>query len=98
LASDEECMCYVREYVPLAGLTDDRNVRDQLVPLARGWMAAALRKRRSDAEARVLTLSITATTELSVARSAARVSFYERARHAVLTLNPGERRCWATYY
>ena len=47
-------MCYVREYVRLAGLTDDRNVRDQLVALARDWMAAALRKRRSDAEARVL--------------------------------------------
>lgn len=55
MAPDEECMCYVREYVRLAGLTDNRNVRDQLVALARDWMSAALRKRRSDAKARVLT-------------------------------------------
>jgi hypothetical protein len=56
MASDEECMCYVREYVRLAGLTDNRNVRDQLIALARGWVAAAQRERRSDADARILTL------------------------------------------
>ena len=94
-------MCYVREYVRLAGLTDDRNVRDQLVALARDWMAAALRKRRSDAEAPRAHLSITATTELSVARSAARVSFLNERATLCLPLTPlkgGERRCWATYY
>jgi hypothetical protein len=52
MASDEECMCYVREYLRLAGLTDDRNVRDQLLDLARGWMAVALSER---SHARVLT-------------------------------------------
>src|SRR5204862_7927873 len=50
VASDEECMCYIREYVRLAG-----HVRDQLVALARDWLSAA-RKRRADAEARVLTV------------------------------------------
>jgi hypothetical protein len=53
LASDEECMAHARECVRLAGLTDDRKVRDQLLDLARGWIVAALRERRSDA--RVLT-------------------------------------------
>jgi hypothetical protein len=59
MASDEECMCHGRECVRLAGLTDDRNVRDELLDLARGWMAAALRERRMADErrsdARVLT-------------------------------------------
>jgi hypothetical protein len=52
MVSDEKCMCYVREYVRLAGLTDNRNVRDQLVDLARKWLAAALRE---PSDANVLT-------------------------------------------
>jgi hypothetical protein len=56
MASDEEYMCCVREYVRLAGLTDNRNVRDQLIAFARGWVAAAQRERRGDADARILTL------------------------------------------
>ena len=55
MVSDEVYMAHARECVRLAGLTDDLKVRDQLIDLARGWMAAALRERRSDA--RVLTQS-----------------------------------------
>jgi hypothetical protein len=55
-SSDEECMCCAREYVRLAGLTDNLYVRDQLIDFARGWMVAAQRKGRSD-DARVVTLS-----------------------------------------
>ena len=51
MASEEECMAHARECVRLAGLTDDLNVRDQLIDLARSWVAAALRER---SDARVL--------------------------------------------
>ena len=37
----------------LAGLTDNRNVQDQLIAFAREWVAAAQRERRSDAGARI---------------------------------------------
>jgi hypothetical protein len=56
MASDEDCMCYAREYVRLAGLTNYRTVRDQLLDLARGWMAVAQRARLRSDDARVLTL------------------------------------------
>jgi hypothetical protein len=46
-------MCYAREYVRLAALTDLLPVKDQLIEQARGWVGAALRERRSD-DARVL--------------------------------------------
>ena len=69
-------MCYVREYVRLAGLTDNRNVRDQLITLARDWLSATLRKRCTDAEARA-DLYVKAATELSVATSVTRFLFYD---------------------
>ena len=37
-------MRHAAECVRLAGLTDDLNVRDQLVELAQGWIAAAQRE------------------------------------------------------
>jgi hypothetical protein len=41
MATDEKCMAYARECVRLAGLTDDRNVQDQLLDLALGWLVSA---------------------------------------------------------
>ena len=38
---DEKCMAHARECVRLAGLTDDQEVRDQLIALARDWIVAA---------------------------------------------------------
>ena len=52
MPSDNEFMCNAEEYVRLAGLTDDLIVRDQLLNMAQGWMAAAQQKRRTDAERR----------------------------------------------
>jgi phosphopantothenoylcysteine synthetase/decarboxylase len=44
---DEKCMAHARECVWLAGLTDDQEVRDQLIALARDWIVAA---RKEDEE------------------------------------------------
>jgi phosphopantothenoylcysteine synthetase/decarboxylase len=44
---DEKCMAHARECVRLAGLTDDQEVRDQLIALARDWIVAA---RKEDEE------------------------------------------------
>ena len=49
MATDDECLRYAHEYARLAGLTKHRNVRDQLIDLARGWTAVAQSERRSDA-------------------------------------------------
>ena len=49
MATDDECLRYAHEYARLAGLTKHRNVRDQLIDLARGWTAVAQYERRSDA-------------------------------------------------
>ena len=49
-------MCCAREYVRLAGLTDNLKVRDQLIDFARGWMATAQGEGRRD-QARVVTLA-----------------------------------------
>jgi len=49
MATDDECLRVAREYARLAGLTKHRNVRDQLLDLARGWTAIAQHERRSDA-------------------------------------------------
>ena len=38
----KECMEYARECVRLAGLTDDQQIRDQLLNMAREWMGAAI--------------------------------------------------------
>jgi hypothetical protein len=43
---DEKCMAHARECVRLAGLTDDQEVRDQLIALARDWIVAAMRKKK----------------------------------------------------
>jgi phosphopantothenoylcysteine synthetase/decarboxylase len=45
---DEKCMAHARECVRLAGLTDDQEVRDQLIALARDWMIAARKKEEED--------------------------------------------------
>jgi hypothetical protein len=42
MTSDEECVEYARECVRLAGLTKDLQLRDQLLNMAREWMAAAM--------------------------------------------------------
>ena len=49
MGTDDECLRYAHEYARLAGLTNYRNVRDQLIGLARGWTAVAQYERRSDA-------------------------------------------------
>jgi hypothetical protein len=53
MATDDERLRVAHEYTRLAGLTKERNVRDQLLDLARGWTAIAQHERRSD-DARVL--------------------------------------------
>ena len=42
MTTDKECMEYARECVRLAGLTDDQQIRDQLLNMAREWMGAAM--------------------------------------------------------
>jgi len=49
MATENECLRVAHEYARLAGLTKHRNVRDQLLDLARGWTAIAQHERRSDA-------------------------------------------------
>jgi hypothetical protein len=56
LNSDKECMRHAAECVHLAGLTDDLNVRDQLVELAKDWISAAQRQRPCGNDERVGTL------------------------------------------
>ena len=45
---DEKCLAHARECVRLAGLTDDQEVRDQLIALARDWLVAARKKEEED--------------------------------------------------
>jgi phosphopantothenoylcysteine synthetase/decarboxylase len=45
---DEKCMAHARECVRLAGLTDDQEVRDQLIALARDWIVAARKKEEEE--------------------------------------------------
>jgi len=45
---DQKCMAHARECVRLAGLTDDQEVRDQLITLARGWIVAARKEEEED--------------------------------------------------
>jgi hypothetical protein len=42
MATDKEMEGYARECVRLAGLTDDSEIRDQLMQMARDWMADAM--------------------------------------------------------
>jgi hypothetical protein len=51
MASYEECMCQAHECVRLAGLTDDRVVRDQIIEVAKNSIRAAV---RAESEARVI--------------------------------------------
>ena len=51
MATDEECVGYARECVRLAGLCTDQEVRDQLLEMARNWMAEAMHERCKDAVA-----------------------------------------------
>jgi hypothetical protein len=45
---DEKCLAHARECVRLAGLTDDQEVRDQLIALARDWLVAARKKKEEE--------------------------------------------------
>ena len=45
MASDEECVSCARECMRLAELTDEQTIREQLIALARDWMAAATHDR-----------------------------------------------------
>jgi hypothetical protein len=47
MVTDEDCVDYAREYVRLAGRTTDQEIRDQLLNMARVWMAAAMHERHS---------------------------------------------------
>ena len=51
---DEKCMAHARECVRLAGLTDDQEVRDQLIALARDWIVAARKEEEEDDDSKVL--------------------------------------------
>jgi hypothetical protein len=51
---DEKCMAHARECVRLAGLTDDQEVRDQLIALARDWIVAARKEEEDDDDSKVL--------------------------------------------
>jgi hypothetical protein len=45
---NEKRMAHARECVRLAGLTDDGVVRDQLIALARDWLATAMKEEEDD--------------------------------------------------
>jgi hypothetical protein len=42
MTTDKECTEYARECVRLAALTDDQQIREQLLSMAREWMATAM--------------------------------------------------------
>jgi hypothetical protein len=45
VASDKECEDYARECAMIAGLTNDREVRDQMLKVGCRWMEAAAHER-----------------------------------------------------
>jgi hypothetical protein len=45
--TDDECVGYARECVRLAGLTDNPELREQLLNMAREWMATAMHERKT---------------------------------------------------
>jgi hypothetical protein len=51
MATDEECVGYARECVRLAGLATDYELQEQLLQMARNWMAEAMHERCKDAVA-----------------------------------------------
>ena len=44
---DDDCIGYARECVRLAGLAKDPELRDQLLNMAREWMATAMHEAKS---------------------------------------------------
>jgi hypothetical protein len=48
MATDEECVGYARECVRLAGLATDYELQEQLLQMARNWMAEAMHERCKD--------------------------------------------------
>ena len=44
---DDDCIGYARECVRLAGLTQDPELRDQLLNMAREWMATAMHEAKT---------------------------------------------------
>jgi hypothetical protein len=44
---DDDCIGYARECVRLAGLTHDPELRDQLLDMAREWMATAMHEAKA---------------------------------------------------
>ena len=46
---DDDCIGYARECVRLAGLTKDPELRDQLLNMAREWMATAMHEAKTPA-------------------------------------------------
>ena len=51
---DEKFMAHARECVRLAGLTDDQEVRHQLIALARDWIVIARKQEEEDDDSKVL--------------------------------------------
>jgi hypothetical protein len=49
---DDDCIGYARECVRLAGLTQDPELRDQLLNMAREWMATAMHEAKGPTPAR----------------------------------------------
>jgi hypothetical protein len=49
MATDEQCVGYARECVRLAGLATGQEHREQLLQMARNWMAEAMHERYKDA-------------------------------------------------
>jgi NADH:ubiquinone oxidoreductase subunit D len=47
MATDKECVGYARECVRLARLTQDQRIREQLLNMAREWMAVAMHEEKS---------------------------------------------------
>jgi hypothetical protein len=46
MAIDKECIGYARDCERLAGLTNDRELRERLLQMAREWMAMSIRQKR----------------------------------------------------
>jgi hypothetical protein len=44
---DDDCIGYARECVRLAGLTQDPELQDQLLDMAREWMATAMHEAKT---------------------------------------------------
>jgi hypothetical protein len=50
MATDNECEAYARDCVRLAALAKDPQLRDQLLNMAREWIAAAMHERPKPSE------------------------------------------------